>query len=230
MQLSIRLSAVAALAKDAERLADIGTDHGYIPIYLAQQGTLISALAMDVNKGPLLRAQENIRKYHLEEVIQTRLSDGAEKLLPKEADTVVIAGMGGALTIKILEESRDVLADVENFVLQPQSEISLVRKYLHANGFCICREDMVKDEGKYYPMMLARHGKQEPWSEQEYRFGKYLIQEKNACLQEFLKKEEQSCLRIIGGLLEKEGVFVQDALKKQKQELSVIQKTMEEFT
>lgn len=229
MQLSIRLSAVANLAKEARRLADIGTDHGYIPIYLALHGSLKTALAMDINKGPLLRAQENIEKYGLTDRIQTRLSDGAEKLLWGEADTVVIAGMGGALTMKILGESREVLQSVETFILQPQSEIHLVRRYLHENGFRICAEDMVKDEGKYYPMMRACHGSQDAWSEQEYRFGKYLIEEKNACLKEFLEKEEASCKKIIGELEEKEGASVQQALAKWRQELTMIKKTMEEY-
>lgn len=229
MQLSIRLTAVAGLARDAIRLADIGTDHGYVPIFLAQQGKLQAALAMDVNKGPLLRAQENIRRYGLESIIQTRLSDGAKQLLPGEVDTVVIAGMGGALTMKILEESREVLQSVERFVLQPQSEIHLVRRYLHENGFCICAEDMVRDEGKYYPMMLACHGIQEKWDEREYRFGKYLLQEKNVCLWEFLNKEQASCKTILAELEQKDGTSVQTALERWQQELIMIEKTMEEF-
>lgn len=229
MQLSIRLAAVANLAKNAICLADIGTDHGYIPIYLAQQGKLKSALAMDVNKGPLLRAQENIRKYGLEDIIQTRLSDGAKKLLPGEADTVVIAGMGGALTIRILEESREVLQSVKTFVLQPQSEIYLVRRYLHENNFCICAEDMVREDGKYYPMMLACHGAQEAWKEEEYRFGRYLLQERNACLREFLAKERTSCEKILVELKQKDGVSAQAALEKWQREFAMIEKTMEEF-
>ena len=229
MQLSIRLAAVANLAKNAICLADIGTDHGYIPIYLAQQGKLKSALAMDVNKGPLLRAEENIRKYGLEDIIQTRLSDGAKKLLPGEADTVVIAGMGGALTIRILEESREVLRSVKTFVLQPQSEIHLVRRYLHENNFCICAEDMVREDGKYYPMMQACHGAQEAWKEEEYRFGRYLLQERNACLREFLAKERTSCEKILAELKQKDGVSAQAALKKWQREFAMIEKTMEEF-
>lgn len=155
IQLSARLAAVARLTKGAERLADIGTDHGYLPVYLVQRGELKSAVAMDVNRGPLLRAQEHIRQYHLEEKISTRLSDGAQELLPGEADCVVIAGMGGPLTIKILSEGRRQLAQTETFVLQPQSEIESVRRFLHAEGFRITAEDMVKDDGKFYPMMKA---------------------------------------------------------------------------
>ena len=164
---------------------------------------------MDVNKGPLLRAEENIRKYGLEDIIQTRLSDGAKKLLPGEADTVVIAGMGGALTIRILEESREVLQSVKTFVLQPQSEISKVRQY--------------------YPMMLACHGAQEAWKEEEYRFGRYLLQERNACLWEFLAKERTSCERILAELKQKDGVSAQAALEKWQREFAMIEKTMEEF-
>ncbi len=227
IQLSVRLAAVASLAKEAKRLADIGTDHGYLPIFLAQQGGLEYAVAMDVNRGPLLRAQEHIRQYHLEEKITTRLSDGAQKLKPGETDCVVIAGMGGPLTIKILSEGRRQLAETEIFVLQPQSEIESVRRFLHAEGLCITAEDMVKDDGKFYPMMKAvRAGRQEnessgrrtasdrervdaddavlygqlSWADYEYCFGRYLIRQKNPVLMEFLQKEEKTCRDILDGL------------------------------
>lgn len=211
MQLSVRLAAVAKMAEGAERLADIGTDHGYVPIYLMEQGRLKHALAMDINKGPLLRAQENIRMHGLEEKIETRLSDGAKMLGPEEADTVVIAGMGGALTVRILLESAEVLKCVRTFVLQPQSEIEKVRRFLHEEGFRIEAEDMVKDEGKYYPMMRVQHGQQEPWETYEYRFGKYLIEQKNPVLMEFLQKEEKKCRQILE-ILEEKGS--QDAVKR----------------
>ena len=94
MELSKRLMAVACLVTPGNRLADVGTDHGYIPIYLIKENRIPHAIAMDVNRGPLLRAQEHIRMEGLEERIETRLSDGMKMLLPTEADTVVIAGMG----------------------------------------------------------------------------------------------------------------------------------------
>src|SRR5699024_7353656 len=104
MELSKRLNAVASLVTDGYRLADIGTDHAYIPIFLVSTGKIPAAVAMDVNRGPLLRAEENIRTYGLEKRIATRISDGFAALEKNEADSAVIAGMGGLLTIRILKE------------------------------------------------------------------------------------------------------------------------------
>lgn len=225
MQLSIRLKAVAELAKGAAYLADVGTDHGYLPIYLATQGQLVHAIAMDVNAGPLLRAQENIRRHHLEDVIETRLSDGVAKLKPKEADTVVLAGMGGALTIKILKEGEKTLALVDTLVLQPQSEIALVRRFLHAQGYAVTQEKMVKDEGKYYPMMKAVHGRQEPWEEEEYLYGRQLIREKNLCLLEYLEKEERTLNQIAASLKGQPGENIRKREETLRAQLAQIEKT-----
>lgn len=137
------------------RLADVGTDHAYIPIYLVQNGTVPQAIAMDINRGPLLRAEENIRRYGLEAHIETRLSDGLEKLQAAEADTILIAGMGGLLVVRILENGRDVLKGCRELVLQPQSEIRSVRAWLEETGWKIDREDLIFEEGKYYPMLHA---------------------------------------------------------------------------
>lgn len=197
MQLSKRMAAVADMAGEAGYLADIGTDHAYVPIYLAGQGRLVRAIAMDINPGPLKRAQEHIRQYHLEEKIETRLSDGAEKLAPGEADTVILAGMGGRLMTGILERGQKQLAAVETFVLQPQSETEEVRRYLHGHGFCILDENMVKDEGKFYLLIKAKHGQESAWSDGEYRYGRYLIRRGDACFLEYLQKEEHTLAEIL---------------------------------
>ena len=104
MELSKRLKAVAELVTPGMRLADVGTDHGYIPIYLTEAGVIPSAIAMDINKGPLERAKEHIREHGLEGKIQTRLSDGLKNLQMNEADCMIAAGMGGGLVIRILSE------------------------------------------------------------------------------------------------------------------------------
>ena len=111
-------------------LADIGTDHAYVPIALVQRQKIKGAIAMDINEGPLARAQEHIRAARLEEYIQTRLSDGAEALLPNEADSILIAGMGGELILHILTEGESVCSTAKELILQPQSEIHKVREYL----------------------------------------------------------------------------------------------------
>ena len=190
IQLSIRLSAIAGLTRGAKRLADIGTDHGYLPIFLAQQESLEYAVAMDVNRGPLLRAQEHIRRQHLEAKITTRLSDGAQKLQPGEADCVVIAGMGGELMIRILDEGRHMWDSLRRLILSPQSELQKVRHFLSQEGFCILGENMVKDEGKYYTVMEVGRGSMEYGSEALYRYGACLIRDKNPVLKEYLQNEK----------------------------------------
>ena len=115
------------MVTEGSSLADVGTDHGYIPIALVQTGKVSRAIAMDINKGPLERAALHIREQHLEDRITTRLSDGMTALKEGEADTVLIAGMGGALTVHILEGGAHCLASVKELILQPQSEIWLVR-------------------------------------------------------------------------------------------------------
>ena len=199
MQLSDRLQAVASMVTENSRLADVGTDHGYIPIYLCEMGKIPSAIAMDVKKGPLLRAKMNIERYHMQEKIRTRLSDGVLKLNPDEADSVVIAGMGGTLVMKILEEGKKVLVDVKELVLQPQSELPKVRRFLMENGYVTEREEMVMEDGKYYPMMRVHFDASavshaDSFTEEqelEFRYGKQLLTEKHPVLLAYLRWEAQ---------------------------------------
>ena len=158
MQLSIRMQAVADMVTPGGRIADIGTDHGYVPIYLVEQNKTDHAIAMDVRKGPLARAGENIVRFGCSDRIETRLSDGLAMLKPGEADTVIIAGMGGLLTIRILEAGLKVLQSVSECILQPQSDLDKVRQFLHQHGFQIVQEKMLIDEGKYYVVMRVLHG------------------------------------------------------------------------
>ena len=155
IQLSKRMSALASLVTEGSRLADIGTDHGYIPIALVQKGRIPSALAMDVGKGPLSRAREHIHSQGLDTYIETRLSDGLTELHEGEADTVLIAGMGGLLTVRILSSKREVLGGA-TLVLQPQSDLPSVRGWLTEEGYAITAEDLVLEDGKYYQMMRAQ--------------------------------------------------------------------------
>lgn len=215
MQLSKRLQAVADMVGEADCLADVGTDHGYVPIYLAEKGKIQRAIAMDINPGPLMRAQEHIRAHALTERIETRLSDGVKELIKGEADAVVVAGMGGALTIRILTEGRQVLEGVNTIVLQPQSEIASVRKYLYENGYFIESENMVLDEGKYYPMMRARRGWKQGWEKTEYAYGKYLIENRSPVLASFLDKEETACQQVLEALNGREG----DRIDKRRREV-----------
>ena len=190
IQISRRLQSVAAFVQEGKRLADVGCDHGYIPIYLLQKKKIEKAIAMDINQGPLMRAKEHIQEWGLENYIDTRLSDGVKALKPNEVQSIVIAGMGGPLMEKILTEGNEVLQTVTELVLQPQSEIGHFRRFLIENGYEITHEEMILEDGKYYPIMRAVHGKAKEQTEAEYLYGKKLLQNRNPVLKEFLDREQ----------------------------------------
>lgn len=192
MELSKRLQAVADMVTPGMRLADIGTDHAYIPIYLVEQKVIPEAIAMDINKGPLERAEEHIREHGLTDKIQTRLSDGFQNLEAGEADAMIAAGMGGALVIKILEDKKEVAKHLKELILQPQSELGKVRAYLIEHGYQIIEENMVLDEGKYYPMMKVIPCEEEHteiYTLEELEYGKWLLHHANPVLKQFLERE-----------------------------------------
>ena len=155
MELSKRLQTVANAVTPGSRVADVGTDHGYVPIYLVERGLCPGAIAMDVNEGPLARAEEHIRAEGLSDRIQTRKSDGLVALAPEETDAVVIAGMGGALMCRILQDATAFLEAGRELILQPQSEWFKVRRLLSVSGYRIIQEWFLEEEGKYYVVIKA---------------------------------------------------------------------------
>lgn len=189
MNLSKRLMAVADMITDGNRVADVGTDHGYIPIYLALHKRVPFAIAMDINKGPLERARDNIKQYNVDDIVETRLSDGLKELKCEEADSIVIAGMGGILINRIISEGSHVINSVKELILSPHSDVELVRKQLGTLGFTIEDESMVLDEGKYYFVIKAVPGIPENYDELSLFFGKKLLERKDETLKAYLEKE-----------------------------------------
>ncbi|KIR01963.1 putative tRNA-m1A22 methylase [Lachnospiraceae bacterium TWA4] len=206
MELSKRLQKIADFVCEGKVLADIGTDHAHLPIWLIKNHKIPKAYALDIGVGPLERAKEAIHIYGLEEVIEPRLSDGMKELKEGEVQTVVIAGMGGPLICKILDERKDLWSSIDEFILSPQSELKETRQYLRANGFIISREEMVFDMGKYYTVLKVI--KQ---SEVEDLYGAYLLEHKDPVLYEYLLKERQTKEQILKNLPE--------SASKRKQEL-----------
>lgn len=196
IQLSKRLQAVADYVTKGTTVADIGTDHGYIPIYLTVNNICKKAYAMDVRKGPLEHAKANIERMGLSDRIEVRLSDGLSKLQCGEADTVVISGMGGHLTTEILEAGKDALESVEELVLCPHADVDVVRHYLHDNNYMIEKETMLIDEGKFYNIIKAHRGSEVYDREVYYQYGKKLLEQQDSVLKEFLDIERDKYLRV----------------------------------
>ena len=237
IQLSKRLQYVADFITPGLVLADIGTDHGFIPIYMVLADKTPKAYAMDINEGPLERATEHIREKGLEEKIETRLSDGLMKLNGNEAEAVLIAGMGGSLVIKILTEGKHALEGVKELILSPHTEADLVREFLKTTDFVIEKEGMVIDAGKYYVVIKARRREENEQGllyeneskgpegvEQELyktlctKYGRLLLEEKNPILKELLSKELGTYSSIRNGLLNNET----DAGLKRREEIEEI--------
>lgn len=199
--ISLRMKTIADMVPQGLSVADIGCDHGFVAIYLVTERKAPYAVAMDVNEGPLIRAKEHIEQYGLEDVIKTRLSDGACELGMGETQAAVIAGMGGRLTIKILEDSIDKFRAMKSFVLSPHSDIPLVREYIYNQGFVIEDEECVLDEGKYYMMMrITYSGKSAVLSDDEKEYGPVLIKKKHPVLKEYLEHELAKMTEIVGRL------------------------------
>ncbi len=204
MKLSNRLNAIAAMVDKNSTVADIGTDHGFIPISLVEDGIIKKAIAMDVRKEPLLRADMHIKEHGLSESIETRLSYGLDELKEGEADTVVIAGMGGRLIIDILERGKSLVPSIDTFILSPHTGWEELRVYLRTNGFEIIDEAFVYEDDKYYLILKAKYSgdnyskasSSEEISKIYDMFGQILIKKKDKLLCEYLKKEKNKYMHI----------------------------------
>ena len=178
-------------------VADIGCDHAYLPIYLVREGISPRVIACDINTGPVERAQENIEDVELTGRIEVRQGDGLSAVSRGEAESVVLAGMGGNLMIRILTEGADVLALVREIILEPQSEVGRVRHFLQDFGWRIISEDMVSEDGKFYPIIKAVPGTMNWDKEIYFRYGKILLREENPVLHEFLLLEKNYCSQLL---------------------------------
>ena len=223
MQLSQRLSSVAAMVTAGNCLADVGTDHGYVPIYLYERNIIPHAIAMDVNKGPLERAALHIAESGMKDAIETRLSDGLTALKIGEADSIVIAGMGGPLMIRILSAYPEVTDSAKELILQPQSEIAEVRIWLYEQGYEIIEEHMVYEDGKYYPMFKAvKNSEARKLSFLEYKFGNLEVLAEKDVLKEFVLRELSNKRSILQKLSE-------EATEKSRERAEEIKKMIEEL-
>ena len=189
IRLSDRLEAIIRLCPKCETLADIGCDHGYISISAVERHIAERAIACDINEGPLKKAGEHIAAFGLRDRIETRLADGLAALTPNEANVIVIAGMGGHLMGRIIEDGIDVALSADLLVLGPQSEVGEFRKLLVDRGFIISDEDMIEEDGKYYPLIAVKpeaSGTPPIYSDRELRYGPVLIAKKHPTLFKYL--------------------------------------------
>lgn len=186
MKLSKRLFAIASYVNKNQVVADIGTDHGHIPIFLVENNICSKVIATDVSYPSLLKTIQYVSDLDLQSQIETRHGDGLDVINPHEVDTVIIAGMGGILIKDILEKNKEVVNTINNFIFQPMIGSEELRKYLINNNFVIEDEKLVYEEGKYYEIIYAKHGEYSIDSEIYFEIGEKLIENKDPLLPEFI--------------------------------------------
>lgn len=198
LHLQPRLRCLADLVPEHARLADIGTDHGYIPVYLLQQGRIERAIAADIGAEPLEHARRTAQEYKLSEKIDFRLCDGLAGIRAEETDCILIAGMGGETIISILENAPWLSCGEHRLLLQPQSRQELLRTWLIEHGFRILREHLALDKGTIYNVMQVVAGESQPLSEVELYGGVNL--EEDPLYGDYLEWQIQKMTQAVKGL------------------------------
>lgn len=216
--LSERLRTVAHMVTAGNTVCDVGCDHGFVPVYLVQRGISPRVLAMDLREGPLRAAREHVAAYGLEKQIETRLSDGLHNYKSGEAETLICAGMGGGLMMRILDEEREKTVSFRELVLQPQSEIEKFRRFLRESGGRILDEEILEEDGKFYQVIRAAgvqpcgdrmpsdaESRNDELCKLEDRYGPVLLRKKTSVFLSFLEREAAVYEEILANL-RKEGL------------------------
>ncbi|ACO84558.1 tRNA (adenine(22)-N(1))-methyltransferase [Clostridium botulinum] len=187
MEISLRLKEIANMVDKCQSVVDVGTDHAYIPIYLIKNNICKSAIAGDINKGPLDRAKNNINFHNLQNKIQCRLGPGLTKIHPKEVNGAIIAGMGGHLIKDILEESKEVFKNLDFLVLQPVQNPEALREYIYIMGYKILKESLVFEDSRFYEIIKIKYDENHKSVDPiYYEIGEYLINTKHPLIKKFL--------------------------------------------
>lgn len=245
--ISRRLQALCDMVTPGRTVVDVGCDHGFVSIYLVQRGISPSVLAMDVRTGPLSRAKEHIAEYGLTDYISTRLSDGLKEFQDGEAQSLICAGMGGRLMTRILTESRGKARNLQELILQPQSELPEFRRFLRAEGYELMDENILYEEGKYYFLMKVRYSGQsnavvdlENLEEQgttigntnilQEKYGELLLERRAPVLKAYLEENLQNMERIAGDLESNDNERARNRLVEIREEVGYLKQALALFS
>ncbi len=221
IKLSTRLQIVYDMVPDCQVVADVGCDHGYLTIALLESDVAKKAIAMDINKGPLAKASENIATAGFQDRAETRLSDGLAKLEPAEADVICVCGMGGALIGRIISKDFQVASSAKTMIIEPQSEYYELRTLLMEKGFVIDDEALCTEENKIYPIIKIHfepdEAKRVSYTMAQLTYGPKVIEKSPELLHKLLDKNESEYSSILSRL--ENGGNDTDAIKQRCQEL-----------
>jgi len=185
-----RLFNVASFVEEGRKVIDVGCDHALLSIYLVQNKKPFKVIASDIKEGPLVHANENIKKYKVQDKIIVKLGSGIEPI-EEDIDTIIISGMGGLNMIGILKYCPDKYKNVDTIILSPNSDTNVVRKEICKLGFYIEDEMLVKEKEIVYPIICFKRGKKK-YSYKDYLYGPILIKKRDVLFLEYMKKEKQT--------------------------------------
>ena len=233
-QLSPRLSAISESVGECKCLADIGTDHAYIPVYLCKRHKAETAIACDINPEPLRRAESTVKTYNADKLVELRLGGGLDPINPNESDAIVIAGMGGLLIANIIGSGVDKIKNANKIILQPMSAVSELREYLYSHGWRIVSESLVVEENKIYniisvttPVLSDNEiltSRRNPTAADVF-IGKYLMENRPENFELYLQKRKDKLNKMIVGLEKSktaESLKKLDECRNLKEEISKI--------
>ena len=212
MKLTDRLLKIASLVDNGKRIADIGTDDGYIPVYLLNQNKIQYAILGDVNKGPLENARKEVTRNKLQDKVDLRLGSGIEVLKENEVDEIIIAGMGGMLINNLLKANEKIAHTTEKLILQPMQAPEELRMFLYQNGYKILDEHLVREEHRLYEIIVCKYEGLEPQEIDPiyYEIGLKLIQNNDPLLNDFIENKIRINQNVLKKLEGKEGQGIED--------------------
>lgn len=189
MDISSRLVKIIDMIPESDTVADIGTDHGYVLIELLKRGRIKSGIASDNKEMPLEKARKNAEAERVEALIDFRLGSGFETLNAGEANGAVIAGMGGILIRELMENSMEVIKEMDFILLQPAQNPEILREYLYTNQFKVVDEELVREDRRYYEYMVVKYDPCKVTTLEnhiDYTVGDLLLKRKHPLLEEYL--------------------------------------------
>lgn len=230
MELSKRLQIIANHVDKCDSIADIGTDHGYIPIYLVKKGICTRAVASDINKGPMEKAKINTSFEGLSDKIKVYLGAGLAPLKVSEVSGIIIAGMGGNLIRDILLADMPKVKKYEFMILQPAQNPEILREFLYNNNYEIIDEDLIKEDGKYYELFKVKYSRGNKFNkgdlkEINYEISPLLLSKKHPLINEYISSKIEKYEKIEGFIKEDT-----DLAKKRKEDLVLKINTLKEMT
>lgn len=227
MKLTKRLSVIASYIPAGSIVADIGTDHAYLPVYLVLEGIAPEAIATDIHNAPFQSALKTVEGHCLLNKISVRLGNGLEVLRPGEADVIVVAGIGGRNMEEVFEKAPEVLRQTKRLVLQPMTAVDMVRQWLWDHNWQIVDEDLLKEDEKFYQVLVAEPGKDLYKGDPE--FGINLIKKGHPLMGELLQKREIQYVQALKGIKKQAKTENKEKEQQVEAKLMMIQRVKEQW-